>query len=418
MDRAASSRPNWVRHVRLRRPRPARGTGEVLVEGLLVLTGSAPDFPNPQLLVDGSPVEARWGLPSPACGRRFEDADNSAHARFRSAPVPAQAALVELIVKDATGTHITVASRALTPEGGRGYPRIEAIRARIDRALREDDRRESTYAALHRTLSRVPMADRDLRWMEAWVLADGLVRKHPNVTHRRLKDLRDQHHEAGTDGDFQAFWQEFSRVTHPYVLVRHGYRIPLAERDADEVWREVAALIERLAGLGYESFVNSGTLLGLVRDGRLIAHDDDVDLAVVLRAETLPGVVRAWNLLKAELHQVGLLRTDAAAGPRSHCKLWAADRLSVDLFPAWISGGRAYIWPHTCGDVASSDLLPLGERVVHGSTVRLPRRPEPFLECNYGPDWDRSDPAFRFDWALARRRFDSFMQEIAAQDPR
>lgn len=416
MERATSPRPDWVRHAGLGRLQPATGSAGVVVRGLLVLDHAAPPLLRPRLLVDGEPVQVTWGIRSPAPGKRFPDAANGGRARFRSAPILVRGGLVELVVDNqADDTRVAVASRRLPAPGHPSGRRVDVVRARIDRLSDDRDpdenKDEQMYAALSRTLRRIPEADRDIDWLEARVLADGHFRKHPKATHRRLRQLRDRHRAADTDPAFDAFWQQLARATHPYVLVPHGYRMPFAARDQPEVWRQVARLTEQLAALGYDSFVNSGTLLGVVRDGNLIPHDDDVDLAVILPAETVPDVVRAWNVLKAQLARAGLLRLDHDSASRSHCKLVAAG-LSVDLFPAWVSGDRVYVWPHTNGDVATSGLLPLVERQIHGSTVRLPRQPEQFLERNYGPDWRTTDPVFRFDWARARQRFGTFVEEI------
>ncbi|MBB6625723.1 hypothetical protein H5V45_00185 [Nocardioides sp. KIGAM211] len=413
MTRAAGPRPRGVEHAALRRLPPPDEAGRVVVEGVLVLDGRWSAALTPQLLVDGNPVTAAWGLRSPAVAERFEGAGTSERARFRSAGLEVRGR-VELAVVDAAGRRTVLATRVV------GDPRVERVRARVARLADEDEqaRDATTYATLRRTLSKVPDPDRDVRWVEARVLVDGLFRRHPKATHRRLEQLRAAHAAAGTETAFDDLWADLGRATRPHVLVRHGYRFPLSARDADEVWAEVARLGDRLAALGHPTFVNSGTLLGLVRDGRLIAHDDDVDLAVVLRGDSLPEVVRAWNDLKAQLADAGLLRTDPTGGSRTHCKLVSSDGLGVDVFPAWVIGGRAHVWPHTPGDVAATDLLPLAERLVHGSTVRLPRHPVPFLERNYGPGWSTSDPSFRFDWARARERFADFVAEIDRQDPR
>ena len=66
----------------------------------------------------------------------------------------------------------------------------------------------------------------------------------------------------------------------------------------------------------------------------------------------------------------------------------------------------------TCGGALTSDVLPLESREVGGVEVRMPRRPEVLLERNYGPGWPDPDPAFTFDWAAARQRFEPFLNEL------
>jgi hypothetical protein len=168
--------------------------------------------------------------------------------------------------------------------------------------------------------------------------------------------------------------------------------------------------------LGHATFVNSGTLLGLVREGTVIADDDDVDLAVLLSSSSVRDVAEEWHRLRVRLGEVGLLKPGFDLLSKYHCKLAGIGGVNVDLFPAWISDDQVFVWPHTYGELSADALLPLDHRDVAGFSVALPRDPEPMLEVNYGPLWRTPDPTFRFDWARAKARFAEFLTHLRTPD--
>ena len=155
--------------------------------------------------------------------------------------------------------------------------------------------------------------------------------------------------------------------------------------------------------------MNSGTLLGLVRGDGIIANDDDVDLAVVLNADTAEAAACEWLELRSSLRRSDLLDNEFDARATVHTKAASPDGLMIDVFPGWISGGRLYLWPYSFGDVAADDVLPLRPIAVDDTTdLHGPARTEALLAANYGEDWRTPDPLFAFDWASAKERFSHF----------
>ena len=285
---------------------------------------------------------------------------------------------------------------------------VDQVRKRVAALGSAADRDPAEHAQLRSLLARVPRERRDRSWHEASVLVDLAFLQRPRRAFARLTRLRRRH---GADG-FPTFWAECVRVMAPYTLGPHGYQLALGGREQQELWLGVAGIVARVAELGHECFVNSGSLLGLVREGAVIAHDDDVDLAVVLRATDAVSAAEEWLELRIRLRTAGLLDAAFEARRRGHGKVRLPGGPTVDLFPAWASRGRMYVWPHTHGAVAVEDVLPLVRREVAGTELWLPRRPERLLEVNYGPDWRTPDPTFRFDWGAARARFEDFVRAL------
>ena len=196
-----------------------------------------------------------------------------------------------------------------------------------------------------------------------------------------------------------------------------GYGTALDSRDGAWVWDCVGQVTRAVAALGYEAFVVSGTLLGVIREGGLVPHDSDVDMAVLLHAGSLEEVADEWQQLRGRLEQAGILDASYVKTGKRLYKLRLPSGFDCDLFPAWEIDGRVSIWPHT-HEVDPASVLPLASREIHGVGVRVPRVPEEVLTWNYGPGWRTPDPLFKFDWVGARERFDAFITVTEPRRPR
>ena len=304
------------------------------------------------------------------------------------------------------------------PAPATARPVVRAVRGAVVEAVGQPDRDPARWEALRARLDEVPTADRGRPWRETSVLTDLAFRQRPSRAYRQLSRIRERRLGQGDATGFERFWADCRRVLAPYTLNPHGYHLALGSRDPAGLWALVAEVGAEVAALGHACFLDSGTLLGLVREGDVLAHDDDVDLAVVLDPDDSPdaaGAARQWQELRTRALAAGLLDPDFEERRPSHCRVAARDGLMIDLFPAWQGGGRMYVWPHTYGDLAADDVLPPGRRQVHGVEVLLPRQPELLLEANYGPGWRSPDPTFRFDWARAHDRFAGFVGHLGSR---
>lgn len=249
----------------------------------------------------------------------------------------------------------------------------------------------------------------DLAWLEAMLLLDVAFRQNPAQAFERLRILQARYQVLGTPELFTLLWVELQGLMHPHTLCDHGYLTGLASREPAKVFAELGALLRRLSGYGLRCIVNSGTLLGVVRDGTLIGHDDDVDLAVLLAASTAADAAAEWKQIRIRLRDAWILDREFERKGLPHCKLGRVGGVSVDLFPAWIEAGRLYVWPYACGELAEADLLPVGTLAVGDVKLPIPANPDALLTCNYGAGWRTPDPAFRFDWQQAYGRFQTFL---------
>jgi hypothetical protein len=247
-------------------------------------------------------------------------------------------------------------------------------------------------------------------WLEARIATCVAGRIRPAIVMRTIKLLR-EHRESRNEIDRFDIFETFLKASlKGDRLTNHGYQQPqFGEIDHSPIWGRVSEHIGFLQQHGYQVFLNSGTLLGVVRDGRLIDHDDDVDLAVILRADSAEGAVAEWSALRAELKTQGQL-DEERMDSNAILKLIGEGDIHFDLFPAWFEGDDFYVYPHSFGDLTRQDVLPLSPCQHSGHMI--PADPAKMLANNYGQGWQAPDPYFKFPWNAARKKFKAFLAGV------
>lgn len=225
-----------------------------------------------------------------------------------------------------------------------------------------------------------------------------------------IRSLRHMRISAGEEDRFLAFEARLKSYLGDGGISNHGVGTKmLASLNHESIWNQIRSNIAVLNKAGYEVFLNSGTLLGVTRDGKLIDHDDDVDLALILKADNPADAAEEWKSLGALLDENGIRDLNAKKNPAIY-KLKSAEGCDIDLFPAWIQDDCFFIYPHTRGQLARSDVLPLAQCRI--SKQAIPSDPEKMLAINYGEKWRKPDPYFKFDWLKARRKFRPFLEGL------
>lgn len=298
---------------------------------------------------------------------------------------------------------------------------ITARSARLLSAVDEilvdhEARRKHSYRQVRRMLNSVPRKERGVDWVERIVTlycAHKMRVSRCAALKRQIVKIRLEKNQLS---ELQGFNERVYMVSSPYVLANHGLCLPFRARNQIEVARDLRKLILLLKHLGFCSFINSGTLLGAVREGGFISHDDDADLAVLIDGESDKNVVESIMALLQKLNESGSLVKDAwlhKSGPV--IKVLVGSGVEVDLFPVWFRGDKAYIWPHTFGELGYSDIFPLSELHLCNEAMPAPCHPEKMLEINYGVNWRTPDPDFFFSWDHAKKRFSSVLKQYKIQ---
>jgi LicD family/Thiopurine S-methyltransferase (TPMT) len=183
----------------------------------------------------------------------------------------------------------------------------------------------------------------------------------------------------------------------------------------DEALDEACTLIDWMQSQGLEPFVTGGTLLGPVRDGRIMPGDDDVDLAYLSRFENPSDIALESFKLERALHQLGYQTVRHSAG---HLQVLfpaenGTDRFYLDIFTYFITGGWFHGTFHAREPQGRVPILPLTTLTINNRKLPAPNNPEAMLEAIYGPGWQRPDPAFRFVTPPpARRRYENWLGNL------
>ena len=149
--------------------------------------------------------------------------------------------------------------------------------------------------------------------------------------------------------------------------------------------------------LNIHSFITSGTLLGMVREGRFLAHDDDIDLAYVSQHSDEAAVVEEREALLKLISEQGNMVAVNANGVIKIRYFFDDLYFDFDLFTGFCLGDFVNIYLQKPNTIPKAAILPLRSDIFYGEETSIPQRPEALLEVNYGPDWRTPDRGFRFN---------------------
>ncbi len=154
-----------------------------------------------------------------------------------------------------------------------------------------------------------------------------------------------------------------------------------------------------------EPFICYGTLLGAVRDGKLIGHDNDIDVAYVSDHAHPVDVVREGFRVERALRRHGwVVRRGSGVRLNVRLRLDDGSLRCVDVFTAHWVEGILFIHSDTGFALPRTTILPLGSVELMGRRLPAPAQPEILLEATYGPRWRVPDPSFRYETPRWLRR--------------
>ena len=171
-------------------------------------------------------------------------------------------------------------------------------------------------------------------------------------------------------------------------------------------------LVDLLHELGFRPFIVGGTLLGAVREGKLLPHDDDADIAY-LSQHTKPLDVaiesfalghelqhRGYRFARHSAAHIQVKFDDEGGGPAYH----------IDIFSAFFTDDGNINQPfHVRGPFREDQMLPFSTVSIDGYEFPAPADPESWLVINYDENWRTPIPGYRLVTPIeTRRRFDNW----------
>lgn len=191
-------------------------------------------------------------------------------------------------------------------------------------------------------------------------------------------------------------------------------------RSAEHVAPLMRAINDVLTALheaGVDAFLAYGTLLGAVRDGRLIGHDSDADLGYVSEHEHPVDVSRESFRLQRVLVARGyhVTRYSTAAFKVDVREADGTVR-GLDVFGGFMKDGYLHLLGEIRTPFRREWVTPLGTATLEGWEFAVPADTDKFLAATYGPSWRVPDPAFKFPTPVStHRRFNAWFRGIRMQ---
>ena len=190
-------------------------------------------------------------------------------------------------------------------------------------------------------------------------------------------------------------------------------------KSSDTSWQQdTFAFADRIAAeiagaFGLESFTNYGALLGAVRNGGFIDHDNDLDISYLSAFRTGPEAAEEFKRVALHLVDAGYwvrcLQTHMSVRTHDGWSRW------LDIFPVYFDHDGVLAFPFGVAgttDVRLSDWRGT-ERVDFGAgQLTVPVNAEQMVEAVYGANWRQPDPGFA--WSRDRtKRAEAGMLSLA-----
>lgn len=178
-------------------------------------------------------------------------------------------------------------------------------------------------------------------------------------------------------------------------------------------------VLRGLQEAGLQPFLAYGTLLGAVRNGRLIGHDSDADLGYVSEYEHPVDAIRESFRVQRALTRAGyrITRYSALAFKVDVVESDGVVR-GLDVFGGFMRDGHLHLMGEIRTPFKRAWVTPLGTATLEGREFPVPADTDRFLTATYGRAWRVPDPAFHFATPRStHRRFDGWFRGIRVRRP-
>ncbi|MDR2799122.1 MAG: hypothetical protein LBB07_00665 [Bifidobacteriaceae bacterium] len=175
--------------------------------------------------------------------------------------------------------------------------------------------------------------------------------------------------------------------------------VSLSSDTRKKIIKSTSDLIKFLESKDYQAIITSGTLLGAVREGKMLPNDDDADIAVIFNVSN-PADLNIKSLeLESELKKAGYTVFRHSG---SHLQIYFFQILDqtdyyIDIFLGFFKDGN-YCQPfHMYHPMEQSDIFPASEYILEGVSFPGPKNIDKYFTGLYGPDWETPNSSFNFE---------------------
>lgn len=156
--------------------------------------------------------------------------------------------------------------------------------------------------------------------------------------------------------------------------------------------KEVA---DSLAELGAQACFGFGAILGFVRTGDFIDHDDDLDLLVSFDKKTVPTINDGLTLIENHLRAIGY---KVEGDFFSHRWVYSKKGHQLDVFIGLIEGEQVSVYPARRNAYQTDDLFPPAMIDFLNVKSPMPKNIMEYLRKTYGDDWRTPNGSFGHKW--------------------
>ncbi|MBL4838343.1 MAG: LicD family protein [Kordiimonadaceae bacterium] len=186
-----------------------------------------------------------------------------------------------------------------------------------------------------------------------------------------------------------------------YQFTGHGFAKSISDRHKNKE-QAVAKHLQIFNDFLYKNlkisaFITSGTLLGMIREGIFLSHDDDIDLAYISQYTAPEDILKEREALLKLVNEQENMRAINNNGVIVIGYHFDDQFLRFDLFTGYCEGDYINIYVQRPNSIPKSAILPLRSEDFYGEQTNIPQSPEVLLEVNYGPNWRTPDRSFRFN---------------------
>lgn len=161
-----------------------------------------------------------------------------------------------------------------------------------------------------------------------------------------------------------------------------------------DVTEEILEIMRRECGVS--AWIAFGTLLGAAREGKVIGHDSDIDLAYLSTRGTPAEMITELYDVARALRRHGLtVQHKSASFITVVFKSPDGGTASIDIYTCFHIGDLLYETATVRAAVPSSAIVPLTELEFEDRMLPAPADPDTMLTVSYGPGWRVPDPSFK-----------------------